>query len=70
MALTSAGKKSEVAMLQERIEGKWIDCFARVFIKCNVEKGEAVAILSESQSSQLKKQAESVLKHHQESQTY
>ena len=37
-------------MLQERIEGKWIDCFARVFIKCKVEKGEAVAILSESQS--------------------
>ena len=37
-------------MLQERIEGKWIDCFAQVFIKCKVEKGEAVAILSESQS--------------------
>jgi len=37
-------------MLQERIEGKWIDCFARVFAKCKVEPGEAVAILSESQS--------------------
>jgi 2,5-dihydroxypyridine 5,6-dioxygenase len=37
-------------MLQERIEGKWIDCFARVFTKCKVERGEAVAILSESQS--------------------
>ena len=32
-------------MLQERIEGKWIDCFARVFAKCKVEPGEAVAIL-------------------------
>ncbi len=37
-------------MLQERIEGKWIDCFARVFARCKVEPGEAVAILSESQS--------------------
>ena len=37
-------------MLQERIEGKWIDCFAQVFAKCKVGKGEVVAILSESQS--------------------
>ena len=37
-------------MLQERIEGKWIDCFARVFARCKVEPGEAVAILSETQS--------------------
>ncbi|MBT3331075.1 MAG: peptidase M29, partial [Rhodospirillaceae bacterium] len=37
-------------MLQERIEGKWINCFARVFAKCKVEPGEVVAILSESQS--------------------
>ena len=37
-------------MLQERIEGKWIDCFARVFARCGVESEEAVAILSESQS--------------------
>ncbi|NQV60906.1 MAG: peptidase M29 [Alphaproteobacteria bacterium] len=37
-------------MLQERIEGKWIDCFARVFARCKVEPGEVVAILSESQS--------------------
>jgi 2,5-dihydroxypyridine 5,6-dioxygenase len=37
-------------MLQERIEGKWIDCFARVFARCKVEAGEEVAILSESQS--------------------
>lgn len=37
-------------MLQERIEGKWIDCFARVFARCRVEPGEPVAILSETQS--------------------
>lgn len=37
-------------MLQERIEGKWIDCFARVFQRCQVAEGEEVAILSESQS--------------------
>jgi 2,5-dihydroxypyridine 5,6-dioxygenase len=37
-------------MLQERIEGKWIDCFARVFARCGVESEETVAILSESQS--------------------
>lgn len=37
-------------MLQERIEGKWIDCFERVFARCKVEPGEEVAILSESQS--------------------
>ncbi len=39
-----------MGMLQERIEGKWIDCFERVFRRCNVEAGEEVAILSESQS--------------------
>ena len=37
-------------MLQERIEGKWIDCFARVFERCAVAENEEVAILSESQS--------------------
>ncbi len=37
-------------MLQERIEGKWIDSFERVFTRCKVEPGEEVAILSESQS--------------------
>jgi 2,5-dihydroxypyridine 5,6-dioxygenase len=37
-------------MLQERIEGKWIDCFARVFKKCAVQPGDEVAILSETQS--------------------
>ena len=37
-------------MLQERIEGKWIDCFQRVFARCKVEVGEEVAILSETQS--------------------
>ena len=37
-------------VLQERIEGKWIDCFERVFRRCNVSAGEETAILSESQS--------------------
>ena len=37
-------------MLRERIEGKWIDCFAEVFGRCGVPAGDAAAILSETQS--------------------
>ena len=37
-------------MLQERVEGKWIDSFVRVFELCAVETGDEVAILSETQS--------------------
>jgi 2,5-dihydroxypyridine 5,6-dioxygenase len=37
-------------MLRERVEGKWIDCFAEVFGRCAVRPGDAVAILSETQS--------------------
>ncbi len=37
-------------MLQERIEGKWIETFAAVFKRCDVKPGEDVAILSETQS--------------------
>ena len=37
-------------MLRERIEGKWIACFAEVFTHCGVKAGDAVAILSETQS--------------------
>ena len=37
-------------MLIERIEGKWIDAFADVFSLCKVARGDAVAILSETQS--------------------
>jgi 2,5-dihydroxypyridine 5,6-dioxygenase len=40
-------------MLQERIEGKWIDCFVRVFELCDIKSGDAVAILSETQSRQI-----------------
>jgi 2,5-dihydroxypyridine 5,6-dioxygenase len=40
-------------MLRERIEGKWIDCFAEVFGKCGVGLGDTVAILSETQSRQV-----------------
>ena len=43
-----AGK--DAAMLQERIEGKWIDAFAAVFGRCDVTAGLEVAILSETQS--------------------
>jgi len=37
-------------MLTDRIEGKWIDAFARTFELCQVKPGESVAILSETQS--------------------
>src|SRR4051794_20709987 len=37
-------------MLVERIEDKWIEAFAATFELCKVQPGEAVAILSESQS--------------------
>ena len=37
-------------MLQERIEAKWIDCFAEVFARCGVKAGDPCAILSETLS--------------------
>lgn len=37
-------------MVPDRIEGKWIDSFARVFELCRVAPEETVAILSETQS--------------------
>jgi len=37
-------------MLQERIEGKWIEAFAKVFGQCDVKAGDPVAIFSETQS--------------------
>src|SRR5262245_14856041 len=37
-------------MLQEHIEGKWIETFAGVFRLCQVRAGEDVAIPSETQS--------------------
>jgi 2,5-dihydroxypyridine 5,6-dioxygenase len=40
-------------MLTDRIEGKWIDAFARVFELSKVARGDAVAILSETQSRAL-----------------
>src|SRR5689334_2017598 len=39
-----------MSVLSNRIEGKWIDCFARTFQLCKIEPGDAVAILSETQS--------------------
>src|SRR5262245_65829785 len=44
----SAGKDG--AMLQERVEGKWIETFAAVFRRCDVKTGEEVAVVSETQS--------------------
>jgi 2,5-dihydroxypyridine 5,6-dioxygenase len=40
-------------MLADRIEDKWIAAFAAVFARCAVKPGEAVAILSETQSRAL-----------------
>ena len=37
-------------MLRERIEGKWLASFRRVFELCGIEKGTSVAIVCESQS--------------------
>ena len=37
-------------MLNDRIESKWIDSFAREFALCEVKSGDVVAILSETQS--------------------
>jgi 2,5-dihydroxypyridine 5,6-dioxygenase len=40
-------------MIADRIEGKWIDAFREVFALCGVRPGDAVAILSETQSRAL-----------------
>ncbi len=40
-------------MLNDRIERRWIESFVNVFRLCKVEPGEAVAILSETQSRDL-----------------
>lgn len=40
-------------MLRDRIEHRWIDCFAKTFALSKVGAGDAVAILSETQSRQL-----------------
>ncbi|MDW5441707.1 peptidase M29 [Polaromonas sp. SM01] len=37
-------------MLQQRIEARWIDCFAQTFALCGVKAGDTAAILSETQS--------------------
>ena len=40
-------------MLEDRIEGRWIDAFAAVFELCKVSRDETAIILSETQSRQL-----------------
>lgn len=40
-------------MLRDRIEGKWIDVFARTFELARIERGDEIAILSETQSRAL-----------------
>ncbi len=42
-----------MAILQDRIEGKWIDAFVNTFELCAVHEGDVVAILSETQSRPL-----------------
>ena len=37
-------------MMQERVEGRWLDCFRRVFTLNAIGKGTRVALLSETQS--------------------
>jgi 2,5-dihydroxypyridine 5,6-dioxygenase len=37
-------------MLSSRIEGKWIDCFARVFARCKVGPGDCAAILTDAEA--------------------
>jgi 2,5-dihydroxypyridine 5,6-dioxygenase len=37
-------------MLQERVEGKWLAAFRRVFALNGIEAGTQVAILAETQS--------------------
>lgn len=40
-------------MLNDRIEGRWIDCFTAALALCELPPGATVAILSESQSRQI-----------------
>src|SRR5207302_7687675 len=40
-------------MLADRIEGKWIDAFAEVFVRRALKRGDTAAILSETQSRPL-----------------
>ncbi len=40
-------------MFADRIEAKWIDAFVQAFTLCKVNAGDAVAVLSESQSRDL-----------------
>jgi 2,5-dihydroxypyridine 5,6-dioxygenase len=42
-----------LAMLSDRIEGKWIDAFCEIFEHCAVKPGDTAAILSETQSRAL-----------------
>ncbi len=45
--------ESGTRVRDDRIEGKWIESFARVFALCKLAPGETAAILSESQSRPL-----------------
>jgi len=50
-------------VLADRIEGKWIDCFARVFELCGIGRSDEVAILSETQSRQINVQLSELALH-------
>src|SRR3954452_7243905 len=45
--------KTEIPMLSDRIEAKWIDAFCEIFARCAVKPGDTAAILSETQSRAL-----------------
>jgi 2,5-dihydroxypyridine 5,6-dioxygenase len=50
-------------MLRERVEGKWIQMFVDTFQLCRIQRGDVVAVLSETQSRQVNVQlAELALK--------
>jgi 2,5-dihydroxypyridine 5,6-dioxygenase len=52
-----------MALLSDRIEAKWIDCFERVFSLCKIARGDEVAILSETQSRQINVQLSELALH-------
>jgi 2,5-dihydroxypyridine 5,6-dioxygenase len=53
VASLSAPNRAEADVLTDRVEGKWIECFARVFALCKIGQGDEVAILSETQSRRI-----------------
>ena len=53
MHIVDATNGPEGTLLADRVEGKWIESFARVFALCKIGAGDTAAILSETQSRPL-----------------